>query len=199
MILWFSSTSTPKSFSSGLLSIHSLLSLYLWLGLPRPRCRTLYLALLNLIRFARAHLSSLFSFLWVVSLPSSVLTPSVFWPHRWAWCLQQTCWGFSPAVDVTDKDVKQHQNQQQPLRYATCHWSLLGHGAIHCNSLSAIIQPIPYPLNGPSIKSMPLLFRDKDVVQDSVKCSCTTLFLWALALLIWHAYTIILAFTGDCS
>ena len=48
LMLSFSFTSTPKSFSSGLLSTHSLPSLYLRLGLPRPTCRTLHLALLSL-------------------------------------------------------------------------------------------------------------------------------------------------------
>jgi len=47
LTLSFSSTSTPKSLSSGLLSSHSLPNLYLCLGLPLPMCRTLHLALLN--------------------------------------------------------------------------------------------------------------------------------------------------------
>ncbi|NWT47417.1 CFA99 protein, partial [Chroicocephalus maculipennis] len=32
------------------------------------------------------------------------------------------------------------------------------------------IQPVPYPLSGPYIKSMSLQFRDKNVVWESVKC-----------------------------
>ena len=32
------------------------------------------------------------------------------------------------------------------------------------------MQPIPYPLSGPSIKPLSLQFRDKDVMWDSVKC-----------------------------
>jgi len=47
----FSSTNTCKSFSSELLSLHSLPSLYSCRGLPQPRCRTLHLALLNFVRF----------------------------------------------------------------------------------------------------------------------------------------------------
>jgi len=43
VMLSFSSTSTPKSFSSGLLSVHPAPSLYLCLGLPWPVCRTLHL------------------------------------------------------------------------------------------------------------------------------------------------------------
>ncbi|KAK4823457.1 hypothetical protein QYF61_002293 [Mycteria americana] len=75
-----------------------------------------------------------------------------------------------PTVHVTDKDVKQHWSQYQPLRNATCHWSPLGHRAVDHNSLSATIQPIPYPPSGPSIRSISLQFRDKDVMRDSVKC-----------------------------
>ena len=41
----FTSTSIPKSFSVGLLSIHSSPSLYWYWGLPQPRCRTLHLDL----------------------------------------------------------------------------------------------------------------------------------------------------------
>ncbi|KAK4824261.1 hypothetical protein QYF61_012527 [Mycteria americana] len=68
----------------------------------------------------------------------------------------------NPTVPVADKD--------RPLRNVTHHWSPLGHGAIDCNSLSVTIQPIPYPLSGPSVKSISLQFRDKDVVRDSLKC-----------------------------
>ncbi|KAK4829762.1 hypothetical protein QYF61_006486 [Mycteria americana] len=76
----------------------------------------------------------------------------------------------NPTVHVTNKDVKQRWSQHRPLRNATHHWSPLGYQAIDRNSLSVTIQPIPYPLSGPSVKSMSLQFRDKDVVQDSVKC-----------------------------
>ena len=63
----FSSIRTPTSFSAGLslkerslergnLSRISSPSLYIYLGLPQPNCKTLYFALLNLIRFTRAQL-----------------------------------------------------------------------------------------------------------------------------------------------
>jgi len=61
----FSSNSTPKSFSAGLLSRSSSPSLYTYLGLPRPKHKTLHFALLNLIRFTRPHLSSLSRPLWM--------------------------------------------------------------------------------------------------------------------------------------
>ena len=65
---------TPKSFSAGLLSNHSPPSLYWYWRLPRPRCRTLHLALLNLMRFTPVHFSSLWRPLWMASLPCSVST-----------------------------------------------------------------------------------------------------------------------------
>ena len=55
----FSSTRTPKTFSAGLLSRISSPSLYSYLGLSQPKCRSLHLALLNISRFRRAHFSSL--------------------------------------------------------------------------------------------------------------------------------------------
>ncbi|KAK4831140.1 hypothetical protein QYF61_015443 [Mycteria americana] len=76
----------------------------------------------------------------------------------------------NPTVHVADKDVKHCRSQYRPLRNATPHWSPLGYRATGCNTLSVTIQPIPYPPSGPSLKSMPLQCRDKDVVQDSVKC-----------------------------
>ena len=48
LMLSLSSNDAPKSFSSRLLSSHSLPNLYLCLGLPWPRCRTLHLALFEL-------------------------------------------------------------------------------------------------------------------------------------------------------
>ncbi|PKU36192.1 hypothetical protein llap_13505 [Limosa lapponica baueri] len=65
-----------------------------------------------------------------------------------------------PTVSVANKDVKQYWSQYQPLRNTTHHWLPLGHRAIDRSSLSAAIQPIPYPQSGPSIKSMSLQFRD---------------------------------------
>lgn len=47
-----SSTKPPRFFSSGLLSNHSLPSLCLCFNLHQPRCRTLRLAWLNILRFS---------------------------------------------------------------------------------------------------------------------------------------------------
>ena len=52
-------------------------------GLSCPRCRTLHLDLLNLMRFASACCSSLSRSLWLVSCPSGVSL------HPTAWCCQQ--------------------------------------------------------------------------------------------------------------
>ena len=70
----FSSTGTHKSFLAELLSITLAPSLYWYLGLPWPMCRTLHLILLNLMRFTQAHFLSLSKSLWMVFQPSSLLT-----------------------------------------------------------------------------------------------------------------------------
>ena len=97
--------------------------------------------------------------------------PTLCQPHHTVWCHWQLAEGaLNPTVHDAIKDGKWHQFQHWLLRNTTHHWSPLGYIAFDCKSLSAIIQPIFYPLNGPSIKLMSLQFRDKDVVNDSVKC-----------------------------
>ena len=166
LMLSFSSISTPKSCSLGLLSSHSPPSLYLCLGLPRPMCRTLHLTLLNFMRFTQAHLSR------PVQVPLNGI-PSL---QRINHTTQLGVVGklaegaLGPTVHVTDKDIKHHRPQYQPLRHITCHWSPPGHRATDCNSVSASIKPVPYPASGPSVKSLSLQFRDKDIMWDSVKC-----------------------------
>ena len=78
----FSSTAISKSFSAGLLSIPSSPSLYCYQGLPRPRCKTLYLALLNLMKFMQALFSSLSGWHPV---------PQACQLHHPTWCLIQFC------------------------------------------------------------------------------------------------------------
>ena len=76
LVMSLSSINIYKSFTSGLLSSHSLPSLYLCLGLPLPKCRTLHLALLNFMRVTWAQLSRLSRSLWIASLLSYVpVTP----------------------------------------------------------------------------------------------------------------------------
>lgn len=81
-----STTRTPKSFSAGLFSIYSSLTLQL-----RCKCSTLHLALLNCIVFAWIHLSSLSTAPWMASLPS------VHQLHQ----LQRVC-----SVHVTNENIK---------------------------------------------------------------------------------------------
>ncbi|PKU39962.1 small glutamine-rich tetratricopeptide repeat-containing protein beta [Limosa lapponica baueri] len=63
----------------------------------------------------------------------------------------------NPSVYVVDKNVKQYQSQHGPLRDTTCHCSPSGLQAIEYHPLDATIQPIPYPLNSPPIKSEKLI------------------------------------------
>lgn len=76
-----------NSFSSKLLSIHSLPSLYLRLELPRPRCRTSYLALLNFLSFVQPTRQA-------CQGPSEhVDMPTACWKHYTVLCCLKTCWG----------------------------------------------------------------------------------------------------------
>ncbi|KAK4814468.1 hypothetical protein QYF61_018986 [Mycteria americana] len=61
------------------------------------------------------------------------------------------------SVNVIDENIDQHWSQYGPMRDTT---------SIDCYPLDVTIQPIPYPLNSPPIKSVPLHFREKDVVGD---------------------------------
>jgi len=69
--------------STGLLSITSYPSQYIYLGLLLPKSNTLHLGLLNLIRFLWTHFSSLSGSLWMTSFPSALSTD---------WCNLQICW-----------------------------------------------------------------------------------------------------------
>ena len=68
----FSSTSTSKPFLAGLLASRSSPSLYWYQDLSWPMCRTLHLALLNLMEFTQAYFLSLSRSHWMASLPSSI-------------------------------------------------------------------------------------------------------------------------------
>ncbi|KAK4813652.1 hypothetical protein QYF61_014951 [Mycteria americana] len=166
VMLSFTSANTPESFSAGLLSLHSPPSLYLCLGLPQPMWQDLALGLVELHEVLTGPPLKL------VKVPLGSI-PFLQRVH----CITQLCvvgklaeGALNPTVHVTDKDVKQCRSQYRPLRNTTRHWSPLGHQAVDHNSLSASIQPVPHPPSGPSVKSMSLQFRDKDVMQDSVKC-----------------------------
>ena len=110
-------------------------------GLPRPRCRTLHLALLNLTRFPQPQLCSPSGSLWMASPPSGVGRTT----QRGVICKLAEA-AHSSTVHVADKDVKQHRSQSRPLRNATPHCSSLGHQAIDRNSSSATIK-LPVVIN----------------------------------------------------
>ena len=163
---WTSHQAKPKLSSLGLLSIHSPPSLHLCLGLPWPMGRTLTLALLNFMRYARGPPLS------PVQVPRDGIPSLQHVNHTTQLgVIGNLAEGaLSPTVHAVDKDVKQRWSQYWPLKNTTPHWSSLGHQAVYCDFVCATIQSIPYPPSGASIRSMSLHFRDKDVVQDSVKC-----------------------------
>ena len=97
--------------------------------------------------------------------------PPVCWLHHTAWHHQQTCWGCTRSH--CPRHGQRCQTAPVPIltpENTTCYCSPLGHWAIDHNSLRVTIQPIPYPLSGPSVKSMSLQFRDRSALQGSVKC-----------------------------
>jgi len=71
LMLSFPSIKIPKSFTSELLFIHSLPSLYLCRRLPK--CKVLHLALLNM-SFALVVFLSLLSILWIATLLSRMVS-----------------------------------------------------------------------------------------------------------------------------
>ena len=79
-------TRTPRSFCTELLSSRSSPKLYQCMQLLLSECRTLYLLLLNFIRFLSAQLSSLSWSHWMAAQPSDI--PAT--PHRdffWTDCV----------------------------------------------------------------------------------------------------------------
>ncbi|KAK4810863.1 hypothetical protein QYF61_008835 [Mycteria americana] len=137
------------------LFIHQYPSLYWNRGLPQPRCRTLHLALLNLMRFTQAHFSSLPRSLWMTSRPSGVST--------------------APLSLVSSANLLRVHSISLSMSLMKI---LNSTGpTVDRYPLDATIQPIPYPLNSPPIKSISLQFREKDVAGDRFSSS------WALAFL----------------
>lgn len=100
LMLNFSSTRTPTSFSTGPLSRISSPSLHTHLGLLQPKCKPLHIDLLNLIRFTRAHFSSLSGSLWMASLPSAA---NLLWVHS------------IPSSMSLIKEVQEYWSQDCPL------------------------------------------------------------------------------------
>jgi len=154
-------TRTPKSFSTGLLSVSSP-SLYFYLGLLQLKCNTLQLVLLNLIKFSGAHFLSLSKSLWITSLPSFVSTAPLIWNLD------------EGALNPTDhhKDAEEHWTQVKLLGSITHHWLQPGQRAIDYKPLAMTVQPIIVTPNSLAFKYFSLQFRDKDVVWSLIK-GCT--------------------------
>ncbi|KAK4813629.1 hypothetical protein QYF61_014389, partial [Mycteria americana] len=114
------------------------------------RCRTLHLALLNLMRFTQAHFSSLSRSLWMTSRPSDLSTAPL--------SLVSSANLLSVHLISLSMSLMKTLNSTGPT--------------IDRYPLDATIQTIPCPLNGPPIKSISLQFREKDVVGDRVACPC---------------------------
>lgn len=79
-------------------------SLYLCLGLPWPGYRTLHLALLNFMRLAQAHLSSLSRSLWVVSLPPVCLKKDLCAEITCTKCNAVSSWG-TPVNKTLSREI----------------------------------------------------------------------------------------------
>ena len=159
----FLSISTPTFISSGLLSRSSSPSQYSYLRLPRSKCNTLHLALLNLFRFSCAQSLSHSRSLWMGSFCCVNCTTQLGVISKLA---KGT---FNSTVCIIDKGVEEHWPYDRPLGDITCDQPPPGHRASDNNSLATTIQPIVYPPNSPTITFICLQFRDKDVVRDHVK------------------------------
>ncbi|KAK4808555.1 hypothetical protein QYF61_009858 [Mycteria americana] len=134
----FSSISTPKSFSTGLLSITSSPSLI----------ETEETDAGPLLQLVQVPLDDIPSF-WRVSCTTQLGVICKLAERA-----------LHLSVNAIDENIGQHRSQHGPLRDNT---------PIDCYPLRVTIQPIPYPLNSPPIKSISLQFRGKDVVGDRVK------------------------------
>lgn len=97
----------------------------------------------------------------MISLPSRVLAALqsfVLLTHLLRLCL----------IHVTNKDFRQLWSQYQFTRNDTHDLSPLWHQAWQLETcMSATVQPVPYPPNGPSIIFVSLHFTVKNVVQNS--------------------------------
>ncbi|KAJ7405384.1 hypothetical protein BTVI_69191 [Pitangus sulphuratus] len=90
--------------------------------------------------------------------------------------LMLRCWKQEPDKRPTFTEIS--KELEKMMVKSRVHLLMLGtpeldavFQAVDDNSLSVTIQSIPYPLSGPSSKSTPLRFRDKDIMQDVVKRS----------------------------
>jgi len=70
---------------------------------------------------------------------------------------------------VIDEDVEGHQSQARPLGDAACDRPPPSLRTMYHNPSAETGQPVLNPSNTSSFKSIPLQFREKDVVRDHVK------------------------------
>ncbi|KAK4807049.1 hypothetical protein QYF61_018390 [Mycteria americana] len=105
------------------------------------------LALLNLMKFTWTHFSKLSRSIWMASLLSSIST--------------------APLSLVSSANLLRVHSIPLSMSLMKV-LNIIGPTVDHY-PLDATIQLIPHPLNSPSIKSISLQFREKDVVGDHVK------------------------------
>lgn len=114
MLIFMSSRFFPKLLSSW--SLWGCVWSELFLGLSLPRCRTLHLPLLNLLRCLSAHFSSLLRSLWHSCLIYLSLLPVL--------CHLQTCWGFI-VPQVVNEGTEQNGTWCCPLMLTAGYWPQL--------------------------------------------------------------------------
>jgi len=110
----FYSTRTPKFFSTGLFSVHSLHSLYWCSGLPLPRDSILRLALWGSYRLTFQVFPGPFGwhpFLLLCQLQHS------------AWRHPKTCWGCTWSYCLSLIKTLSSTGHKTDLRDTVCHWS----------------------------------------------------------------------------
>ncbi|NXX26818.1 F120B protein, partial [Nicator chloris] len=151
-------SNTLKPFLA-LLSIHSPSSLYLWSGLLQVQ--DLVLGPVEIYEVCTGPPLKPVQIPLDGSLPSSMSMA----PHSLG----------SPADLLREHSVPLSVFLAEMLNSAgpstdpedtTSHWPPLAHRAIDHNSFSTTIQPVPHPPGAPSVKSMPLQFRDKDLAKE---------------------------------
>ncbi|KAK4824175.1 LOW QUALITY PROTEIN: hypothetical protein QYF61_011472, partial [Mycteria americana] len=149
----FSSISTPKAFSAGCSRSHHPPACIETEDCPDPGDPAL-----GLVEPHEVHTGPLLE---LVQVP---LDDSLsFWHVNCTTQLGVICklaeGALDLAVHVIDENIEQHWSQYGPLRDTTF---------VDRYPLDVTIQPIPYPLNSPPIKSVSLEFREKDVVGDRI-------------------------------
>ena len=141
LMVILSSTSTPRSLSTELLSYESIPNLYWCMGLFLPRCSTLHLPWLNYIRFLSAQLSSLSRSHRMAAAFRCISHSSQFCViSKLAECKLEL------FIQVIDEEVKQDWAQYWPLRDTTCYQPPTRLSAADDHSLSSALQPVLYPL-----------------------------------------------------